>query len=470
MHYDTIIIGAGMSGMAAAIRLAHFGEKTLLIERHNVVGGLNSFYFRNGRKYDVGLHAMTNYVPAGTKNAPLTRLLRQLRIRYEDLDLCEQNGSEIHCFGNKILFSNDFALFESEIARCFPTQIDGFRKLDAFLQNYNEAALDASEESARAVVAQYINDPLLIDTLFLPLSYYGSSTENDMPFPQFAIMYRSIFREGFARPHIGVRQIINLLRSKLREVGAVLKLNCGVKQIFATGTRVTGVELDNGEIVTANKILSSAGIVETERLVQGVPANASAENIGKLAFCETIAQTKLVPAKDMGWTQTIIFFNDAERFNYCAPKDLIDPRSGVICIPNNYKWRDEKLAPQEGCLRVSCLANNNAWQALGHASPAYLDAKANAFQQLQKVALAHLPAFDEKRFAESIVDTDMFTPLTLTRFTGKLGGATYGATHKNRAGTTNYENLFICGTDQGFLGITGALLSGISIANARCLI
>ena len=81
-----------------------------------------------------------------------------------------------------------------------------------------------------------------------------------------------------------------------------------------------------------------------------------------------------------------------------------------------------------------------------------------------------MPAFDENRFAASIVDTDMFTPLTLTRFTGKLGGATYGATHKNRAGTTNYENLFICGTDQGFLGITGALLSGISIANARCLI
>jgi len=36
-------------------------------------------------------------------------------------------------------------------------------------------------------------------------------------------------------------------------------------------------------------------------------------------------------------------------------------------------------------------------------------------------------------------------------------------------GTTYLENLFICGTDQGFLGIVGAMLSGISMANLHVL-
>ena len=54
-----------MSGLAAGIRLAHFGKKVCIFERHNAPGGLNSFYSLGGRKYDVGLHAMTNYVPAG---------------------------------------------------------------------------------------------------------------------------------------------------------------------------------------------------------------------------------------------------------------------------------------------------------------------------------------------------------------------------------------------------------------------
>lgn len=468
-HFDALVIGAGMSGLAATIRLAHFGKKTLLLERHNAIGGLNGFYFLGGRKYDVGLHAMTNFVPAGTKNAPLTKLLRQLRIRYDELDLCPQKTSAIHSFGNKIRFSNDFSLLESEIERCFPKQADGFRKLDTFLSTYNETALDAADASARACVGEFINDPLLVDTLFIPLSFYGSSLPGDMALPQFAIMWRSIFREGFARPHIGVRQITRTLQRKLRESGAVVRMKCGVKKIRTDGNRAVAVELDNGAIVTADKILSSAGSSETLRLCENMPADAGQENVGQLAFCETITQLNAVPAKDFAWDETIIFFNDAERFCYQNPDTLIDARSGVICIPNNYAWRDPALAPQEGCLRVTCLANYKLWKALGHASSAYTQAKAEAFEKLQSTARAHLPAVENAKFRQAVCATDMFTPLTIERFTGKLGGAIYGATQKTRTGTTPFENLFLCGTDQGFLGITGAILSGISMANLHML-
>ena len=61
--YDTIIIGAGMSGLAAGIRLAHYDQKVCILERHYTIGGLNSFYRMNGRDYDVGLHAVTNFTP-----------------------------------------------------------------------------------------------------------------------------------------------------------------------------------------------------------------------------------------------------------------------------------------------------------------------------------------------------------------------------------------------------------------------
>jgi phytoene dehydrogenase-like protein len=55
--YDTLIIGAGMSGLAAGIRLAYFDQKVCICERHNTIGGLNSFYRLRGRDFDVGLHA-----------------------------------------------------------------------------------------------------------------------------------------------------------------------------------------------------------------------------------------------------------------------------------------------------------------------------------------------------------------------------------------------------------------------------
>ena len=94
-HYDVAIIGAGMAGLAAGIRLAHFGKRVCIFERHNVVGGLNSFYSIDGRKYDVGLHAMTNWVPPGVKGSPLGKLLRQLRIDRDEFALHPQKRSRI---------------------------------------------------------------------------------------------------------------------------------------------------------------------------------------------------------------------------------------------------------------------------------------------------------------------------------------------------------------------------------------
>src|SRR5690349_7666688 len=133
-HYDVAIIGAGMSGLAAGIRLAHFGKKVCIFERDNAVGGLNSFYSIAGRKFDVGLHAMTNFVRPGVKGTPLTKLLRQLRIDRDEFALCEQKQSRV-AFGPRgetsLVFTNDFAVLAAEVAAKFPTQGDGFRKLVA---------------------------------------------------------------------------------------------------------------------------------------------------------------------------------------------------------------------------------------------------------------------------------------------------------------------------------------------------
>ena len=57
MNYDAVVIGAGLSGLAAGIRLAHFGKKVVIIEAHGACGGLNSYYRRGERLIDVGLHA-----------------------------------------------------------------------------------------------------------------------------------------------------------------------------------------------------------------------------------------------------------------------------------------------------------------------------------------------------------------------------------------------------------------------------
>jgi phytoene dehydrogenase-like protein len=483
-HYDVAIIGAGMAGLAAGIRLAHFGKRVCIFERHNAVGGLNSFYALDGRKYDVGLHAMTNWVPPGTKGTPLGKLLRQLRIERDEFALHPQKRSRI-AFGpggeTSLTFTNDFAVLEAEVAQKFPAQADGFRALVAVVRAYDDVSLDAVPESARAVVRRHLSDPLLEDMIFCPVMYYGSATEHDMEFGQFVIMFKALFLEGFARPLDGVRVILRVLLEKYRHAGGERRMKCGVRQIIAGAGRVDRLLLDDGSEITASHVISTIGAAETERL-SGRPDRGSASDaeacaaarptaghpVGRLSYCETITVLDRPPAA-LGWgDDTIVFFNDSPRFTYAQTPELADARSGVICLPNNFAYPSGQDLP-EGLFRCTCLANFEAWTALPE--PEYRAAKERVYADIQRSALRFLPgeAGQGSVLQQATIATDMFTPRTITKFTGHLGGAIYGSPRKIRDGRTPLANLYLAGTDQGFLGIVGAMLSGISMANFHVL-
>jgi len=58
-HYDAIVIGAGLGGLAAATTLAHEGLGVLLLERHNVPGGYATSFVRGRYEFEVALHKMS---------------------------------------------------------------------------------------------------------------------------------------------------------------------------------------------------------------------------------------------------------------------------------------------------------------------------------------------------------------------------------------------------------------------------
>jgi phytoene dehydrogenase-like protein len=414
----------------------------------------------------VGLHALTNWVPEGAKGTPLTKLLRQLRIKREELDLCPQLGSLIKMGGKQLRVNNHFPDLMDDVAQAFPRAIDQFRELDHFISNIDEAALEAHGGSTRALLNEKIPDPLLRDMLLLPTCFYGSALENDIEVSQFAIMWRSLFKEGFARPFIGVRQVIRLLLDRCREHQVDRRMKCGVKQIIVRNSRAVGLILDDGTEVTTDKIYSSAGAVETQRLRSDCSPQAAQNEIGRLGYLETIATYKPEEFSQFKWKETIIFFCDEERFNYQSPKGLVDPKSGVICIPNNYNYGTERSL-DEGWLRVTALANHDAWCRLPEEE--YLAQKTEWFNQLNRVARNHLTPVSDTTHDAALTSSDVFTPRTVRKFTSHLNGAIYGSPIKRRDGRTDLENLFIIGTDQGFLGVTGAMLSGISMANLHGL-
>lgn len=457
MHYDTVIIGAGMSGLSAGVRLAYYEKKVCILERHTTIGGLNSFYRLRKRNYDVGLHAVTNYAEPGSKGGPLSKLLRQLRLRWEDFDLRPQLQSSIAFPDCTLRFTNDFAFFLDQVATAFPSQIDGFRKLLDAIDNHDALNLERSSCSAREVLCSHLSDPQLVDMLFCPLMFYGSATPRDMDFNQFVIMFKSIFYEGFGRPFDGIRLILKKLVRHFKSLGGQLKLRCGVSEIKQKDGAAQAVVLDDGTEITANNVLSSAGAAETMRLVDpNQPVKRPRP--GDISFVESISVLDREPA-DLGHHDTIVFYNDANSFHYERPEEPVDLRSGIICSPNNF---DYSRPLEDGRIRITALAEPDYWLDLPEDE--YQQRKMEWNDRIIQSAMRHIPDF-----RPHVIDEDVFTPRTIRRFTGHDNGCVYGAPQKFVNGLTPVRNLYLCGTDQGFLGIVGAMLSGITIANRYLL-
>ena len=400
---------------------------------------------------------MTNYAPQGTRSGPLARLLRQLRITWDQWALAPQLGSAI-IFPQAILrFSNDFDLLESEVRWRFPRQIDNFRRLTASLHDYDQFGQSGANRSAREVVAGIIDEPLLVEMIFCPILFYGGSREHDIDFDQFSILFRSIFLEGLARPLTGIQLILKMLIRRFKELGGELRLRAAVEKIAVKQGAVEKIVLEGGAGNEARNVLSSAGWTETMRLCDDGGGPDRETPPGRLSLVESISILDAQP-RSLGYDKTIVFYNDSEKFHYEKPDDLIDLRSGTVCSPNNFAYT-EPLS--EGLMRISALANYDRWAALD--ADAYRLAKLRCHDQMAASAARFVPDF-----RGSVVETDLFTPLTIRRFTGHAGGAVYGSAEKRRDGTTHLKNLTSAGTTKGWWASSARLSAASALPTGTC--
>ncbi len=445
-----------------------FGKKVVVFEKHYVVGGLNSFFARKGRKFDVGLHAVTNFPsPSSGKTSPLLRACRQLRIPFDSLGLHPQSQSRISFRDKDLHFNNDFSYFSSEIEENFPKEKDQFQAFLRKMAEFDAYSVNVPEISTRKILKETFSDPLLGEMLLCPTCYYGSAQENDIDFATFVMLFDAIFKQGLARPSIGIRAILNPLVKKISQLGVKRMMNSGVQKINSSHDHVTEIVMENGDIFTADQIISTCGVVETEELLNPEKEGLSNTEQGKFSVIETISVFNGKPS-DFGWNETIVFYNDSQKFRYEQPKGTIDLSSGVICLPENYQdpINQEKT---EGRLRITNPANFPKWASLDE--PEYLKEKQKCESQMLDKALSYLPNGLQQKdlFRKATVLNDTFTPRTIKKYTNHTNGALYGSPQKSRTGSTPLKNLFLAGTDQGYIGIVGAMLGGIAVANNRIL-
>jgi phytoene desaturase len=277
-----VVIGSGFGGLAAAIRLGKRGYRVTVLEQLDAPGGRAYVFRQDGFTFDAGPTIIT---------APfLLEELWQLcgRRLAEDVELkaLEPFYSIRFHDGGVLECSGDPQVMERQIRQFAPDDLDGyerFMKLSEAIFEVGFVRLGAvpfdhfgdmfglvpellrlkSYRSVHGLVASYVKHPKLRFALsFHPLFVGGN------PFTTTSIYGLIAFLERRWGVHFavgGTGSLIQGLVGLIRGQGNALRYGARVARITLEGRRANGVQLESGERIPADIVVSNADSATTYR-------------------------------------------------------------------------------------------------------------------------------------------------------------------------------------------------------------
>lgn len=283
-----VIIGAGMGGLAAALRLRHMGFNVTVIEKQRRPGGRSNVLQEHGFRVDIGPTILVMKQTFEETYRAIGQDLNQ-RVKFVPLD---PNYRIYYHDGTYIDLYNSMAKLAAECERVEPgvtTRLFRFigeaaKKyelgMDFVARNYDHitdlanptAALrlveTGSYQNLYAQACRYFKTDKLrkaftFHSMFLGLSPFDALAMYSL------ITYADLV-EGMQYPLGGIYSIVEDMVELAGEMGVTLRTGTPVEEIIVEGGRARGVRLAGGEVIHADIVVSNADLVYTYK--QLVPA------------------------------------------------------------------------------------------------------------------------------------------------------------------------------------------------------
>lgn len=274
-----IVVGAGLGGLAAAIRLRHRGFRVTVLERHAHPGGRCGLWESDGFRFDTGptLLLMVDYLRAlfAEVGRPLERYLdlRQLdpnyRVHYADgstLDVTSRLNAVLEGLERiEPGVGPRFLRFLSETATLYRIGLDGFvdrnvhARGDFFnLRNAGLLLRARAMERLQRMVRRYFRTEKLQHTFSFQSLYLGLS-----PFDSPAIYSLLPYTEvagGLYFPMGGMHAMPRALARLAEEMGVDIRYRHDVRSLERADGRIAAVVLADGTRLPADLVLANADL------------------------------------------------------------------------------------------------------------------------------------------------------------------------------------------------------------------
>ena len=260
-----VIVGAGLAGLSAALRLAGAGRKVTVLERESVPGGRNGLLKKDGYSFDTGPSVLTmpslindafNCVGEDMKDwlelTPLTPLYRAFYADGSQLDV-HADTNEMEAEIAKHISSTEAAGYRRYVE--FVTKLYKYEMNDFIDRNIDSPLNLLTPNLARLIalggfrrlspkVNQFMKDPRLQKVYSFQAMYAGVSPQQALAI--YAVIAYMDSVNGVFFPKGGMHAVPRALAAAAEKHGVVFKYN----------TTVTNVEVSNGR---AKAVITEAG-------------------------------------------------------------------------------------------------------------------------------------------------------------------------------------------------------------------
>lgn len=278
---SVIIIGAGMGGLAAALRLRRMGLDVTVVEKLKRPGGRSNVLQEHGFRVDIGPTILVMKDTFEETYRAIGQDINQ-RIRFIPLDpnyrIYYHDGTHIDLYNGMAKLSAEVEKVEPGVTeRLFRFIGESAKKyelgMDFVVRNYDHIT-DLANPAAGLRLLQtrsYQNLYGQVGTFFKTDKLRKAFSFHSMflglsPFDSLAmyslITYADLV-EGMHYPVGGIYSIIEDMVALCGEMGVALRTGTAVQEIRVEGGRATGVLLESGEFIPADVVVSNADLVYT---------------------------------------------------------------------------------------------------------------------------------------------------------------------------------------------------------------
>ena len=427
-----VVIGAGVGGLAAAIRLAAAGHRVVVHERSPAVGGKLGFYERDGFRFDTGPSLLTlprvfDDLGLGLAPIPLDPVVRHVFPDGTTLDSSADHEVFLDRIGAALgpAAAADWARFWTRAERIWDASWRSVLRrpvtpatLAGLSWRLGDLRAIAPGRSLRGLGRQYLGDPRL-RTLLDRYATYAGADPRRAPAALAAIPYAELAFGGWYLAG-GLATLAPAMAARAAALGVELVLGSPVAAIEEAGGRVCGVRLGSGERVPAEVVVSDADALDVYRDLRPDPARLARLTDRSLAGFVLLLGVR---GDTPGLAHHTVLFPDYYDAEFDAVFGSAARRAGPASDPTVFVTRaaDPAVHPagsEAWFVLVNAPRHGHAWSAVDWQRPGLADAYAEHILGL--LARRGLDVRDRLHFVETR------TPADLAAATAAPGGAIYG--------------------------------------------